>query len=949
MQYRLSVRLAAPLVERTSELAAVDALIRSTLAGDGRFVLIEGPAGIGKTSLLDEARRRASAGGAAVIHAQGAVLEREFGFGAVRQLFEPVVERAPSEQRAGLLAGAAGLAEPVVAPTGHVDAPPTHQPAVLHGLYWLTSNLADRSPLLIVVDDVHWCDPPSLQFLVYLVRRLEGLSVGLLAAVRTGDPYADAPLVEELRSESGTALLQPAPLTFDALRELIIEQLGDPHESFVDACRAASGGVPFLVNELLRVLAADGVRPTADAAKQIAETGPSTVAHATMLRLSRLAPSAASVARAVAIMGRQARLDRVAQLADIDPVETRAAVEGLADMQILAGGKELAFAHGLVRQAVYDDLSPTARADAHGRAADILAGERAPADEVATHLLLSAPEGRPDVVATLRTAAREASARGAPGSAVAYLRRAVGEGAAHAQERAVLMHELGSTERFARDPAAAEDLQEAHRLADDPVSRARIGWDLAQVYFAGGLWAEAQEVLDDSLANLGDRDLDIEARLEAFRVASEAADPARAAALDARLPRLRQLVERGGPGTRPLALILAVSAAYRDGDRADARALVEHGLDHGRLFRDEGAESLVQGVVALVGLDDLDAADAAVAGAFEDASLRGSAIGHISACFYRVLIESQRGRLSSAGSFLRSMIESSLEHGVTFAIPQGIWAGTDSLLERSGLDDIAGLVDAVQFEPEFLATVSGAAVMVARGRLRILHGVMKAGGIADLRAAGEVFRGARVENPIAAGWRTPLALALPEDERAEARALVEDELRSAKAFGLARCEGVALRAAGVIEGGQRGIALFEESLRVLEPAGAPLERARTLVELGAALRRANQRVASRGPLRAGLELASVCGAERLAAKAIDELHAAGARPRREMVSGPEALTSAEARVARMAAEGMTNKEIAQALVVTAKTVENQLSVVYRKLGVPSRAELQRALSPDLTD
>jgi DNA-binding CsgD family transcriptional regulator len=191
-------------------------------------------------------------------------------------------------------------------------------------------------------------------------------------------------------------------------------------------------------------------------------------------------------------------------------------------------------------------------------------------------------------------------------------------------------------------------------------------------------------------------------------------------------------------------------------------------------------------------------------------------------------------------------------------------------------------------------------------------------------------------------------LALAEEDRDEALALVDDELHISRRLGLARCEGVALRVQGMLEGGSRGLELLEESLRVLAPVDVPLERARTMVELGAAMRRANQRVASRAPLRAGLELAYVCGAERLAARAMEELHASGARPRREMGSGPDALTSAEARVARMAADGMTNKEIAQALFVTAKTIEKHLGAVYRKLLVSSRSELRGALSPDLS-
>jgi DNA-binding CsgD family transcriptional regulator len=148
----------------------------------------------------------------------------------------------------------------------------------------------------------------------------------------------------------------------------------------------------------------------------------------------------------------------------------------------------------------------------------------------------------------------------------------------------------------------------------------------------------------------------------------------------------------------------------------------------------------------------------------------------------------------------------------------------------------------------------------------------------------------------------------------------------------------------VIEGGAQGLTRLHEAVRVLEGSPARLEHARALVELGAALRRANQRAAAREPLRDGLELAQACGATRLIERARTELLAAGARPRRELRSGVDALTASERRIAQMAASGMSNPEIAQALFVTIKTVEGHLSGVYRKLDVRSRGELPAALT-----
>jgi DNA-binding NarL/FixJ family response regulator len=155
--------------------------------------------------------------------------------------------------------------------------------------------------------------------------------------------------------------------------------------------------------------------------------------------------------------------------------------------------------------------------------------------------------------------------------------------------------------------------------------------------------------------------------------------------------------------------------------------------------------------------------------------------------------------------------------------------------------------------------------------------------------------------------------------------------------------GIALRAAGLAEGGDRGIERLSESVQVLEVSPAVLEHARALADLGASLRRRGQRSHAREPLRRALDLAHRCGATALADRAHAELVATGARPRRAVFTGLDALTASERRVAEMAAEGLTNRQIAQALFVTEKTVESHLGQTYRKLEIGSRSELPHAL------
>jgi DNA-binding CsgD family transcriptional regulator len=194
-------------------------------------------------------------------------------------------------------------------------------------------------------------------------------------------------------------------------------------------------------------------------------------------------------------------------------------------------------------------------------------------------------------------------------------------------------------------------------------------------------------------------------------------------------------------------------------------------------------------------------------------------------------------------------------------------------------------------------------------------------------------------------WRSQAALALLQLGRSEEAApLAEQELALARAWGAPRALGAALRAAGLVAGGKQGLALLQEAVEVLADSPAKLEQAKARTELGAALRRANHRARARDQLRRAVELATICGASPLAARAESELLATGARPRRIALSGLESLTPSERRVAEMAAEGPTNREIAQALFVTPKTVEVHLSSVYRKLGIGSRSQLAGALS-----
>ena len=236
------------VLERDGELAAIGGLVEDVLAGRGGLVLVEGDAGIGKTTLV-RALRDLAGGRALVTSAvRAAELERELAFGVARDLLVPLVGAATA------------AAAPVLSP----DAPATGADffAVLHGLYWSVAERASRGPLLLAVDDAQWCDLPSLRFLAYLARRLDGLPVALLVASR---PVALDPVrgdvLDALAREPGARLLRPAPLSRPGVRSLIVDALGTPDARFEDACRTATGGNPFLLGELLADLRLVGAAP----------------------------------------------------------------------------------------------------------------------------------------------------------------------------------------------------------------------------------------------------------------------------------------------------------------------------------------------------------------------------------------------------------------------------------------------------------------------------------------------------------------------------------------------------------------------------------------------------------------------------------------------------------------------------------------------------------------
>ena len=854
-----------------------------------------------------------------MLSARGSQLEGEFAFGVVRQLFE--TRYAKPE----LLTGAAA---PAAAVFGQLDGGEGASFAALHGLYWLVLNLAEQGPLLLAVDDLHWCDRPSLLFFAYLARRLEGQPILLLAGLREAEPGTDPALLGEIAHDPAAARVRPGPLSEAAVVTVIEERLGaQPAPAFAAACHEATGGNPLLLSQLVTALAGEGVRPDAAHVDRVREIGPRAVSRTVLLRLARLPPEAGAVARAVAVLGDGAALPAVAALAEIDVAQVGAATRELARAEILRAEPPLAFSHPLVRDAVYHELSGSERELQHAQAADLLRSSGAPLEHVAAQLLHTSPRGERWAGELLWDAGRAAMQAGAADSAVAYLRRATDEHPFSGQ----LLFELGAAEVLTNGSAATEHLTQAYETLTDPLARAAVAGLLGRALMFMGSPEAAAVVARRAAHELPESLTDLRLALEALEFMTlYFGAPGREG-----LSGLR--VYRGLPGDGVGARMLAALAAWEmvgsDGTAAECAELALAALAGGRLLAADPALMPFPAILSLVVADRPEAAEI-FRGMVADAHRHGSLLSAGSALLWCGYGELRRGDLAAAEESLRAAASQLERWGhSTAGILLSRTVQAEIMHERGRTDEALALLEWIGTDDPkgnttFWWLATRATVLAAVGR-----------NAEAVEAADELaVRGEEIPDASRLWRRSLKAEALGRCD--EAVALTREELEITRAFGAPAPLGRTLRVLGTLTD---DLEPLYEATEVLEASTARLEHAKALAALGSALRRARRPTDAREPLRRALELAGVCGADALAAHVRAELHASGARPRRDALSGVESLTPSERRVVDLAAAGRTNRDIAQELYVTPKTVEVHLSNAYRKLGVSSRRELERAL------
>jgi DNA-binding CsgD family transcriptional regulator len=738
-------------------------------------------------------------------------------------------------------------------------------------------------------------------------------------------------------------VLRPTVLTEPAVALLIEQLLERPSsQQFTRACHVATDGNPFLVHELLRALERDDVVPDDVSVTRVEEIAPTTIALATFARLRRLGPAANDLACALAVLGRSAELRHAAALAQQDDAVAVQAADVLTAAGVVRDGRPLEFIHPIVRTTVYNALAPARRAASHKRAARLLAQDGVGDVAIAPHLLATESSGDRWVVERLRAAAREVLERGAPDAACTYLERATREPAPPADRLALLLA-LGSAELQVGKPAALARLRVVFEGASDVHMRLAAAQELVWALVFAGRVRDAVELCTQVVAGVSPDEQELALRLEADLVSIAQLAPAYAKPVIDRLARYEDRLRGETSGERQVLACLAFRAAHLGESASQTAALALLALADGTLLHDQyqsRSPAYFLAVLALLYADWLDEAERYFDLAIVESRRRGfAAVSGITAgCRCHVLI--RQGRLAQAEAEALSTLAANDSHAIARTMLLSCVLLT--MTERFDARAAERFLSEHTLDGDLSGAPMGDTLLACRGQLRLACGDAAAA-LRDFRALRRLQTISGLDNPMLASRACQALAYLQLGQRNAAGTLAEEELQRARRWNTPSALAFALRTAGLIEGGARGIELLKESVASVEQSPAAYERARSLTELGAALRRDGQRRTALQQLRAGLDLADRCGASRLARRARDELVALGARPRRAAVSGRDALTPSERRVAQLAADGLSNRDIAQTLFVTLRTVEGHLTHTYMKLDITSRQQLAHAM------
>ncbi len=931
--------VALEIVGREDELAALDEFFGAD-PKPARALVLDGDPGIGKTTLLRYAIACAGAGPARVLSCAPASSEAPLAFASLRDLFADVDDelpsRLPSPQRRALeialLRADPGRGKP-------------DQGAISAAVLGVLRLLTELSPVLLAIDDAQWLDPESAAALGFVVRRIDSLPISLLVASRGGAGEPAALGLDRALPDERVLRLHIGPLSLGALHRMLNVRLDKvfPRPT-LRRLHEVSGGNPFFALELARALERRGGHTGASEILPVPERLNELVGE----RLATLPDETFEVVQvAAALSSPTVRI--VTAVAGSDP----SSVDGAVEAQVIEVEQgSIRFTHPLLASAAYAAVPPARRRELHARLAGVVVGT----EERATHLALATESVDASVAAELEEAAQVARARGAPAAAASLaeharrltpprdagdlLRRTMEAAGFHYEAgdaglgRALLEDAVASAEPGLQRAEALKRLARAHSFeADLRVAATLYRRAIDEAGDTGSTRADAEAGLGVALMRMLE---DLPAAVEHARRASRLAEV---------LPDARDLAEflstqavieaLTGDAAGPQSMARAVEvgeAAERAGRAHDAAFLV--GL-RGPAF-----------MPAVLGAftDDLEGARRVVERARTQALEFGDEASLPLILRYLGYVELLEGNWETAGSWANEGYEVAVQTGQVSQ--QAVLAGTRALIDAHlGREEETRAAAA-----EALRLADDTAAMFARLLAVSAHGVLELS-LGNAAAALEQLE-PLVEDLEAAGLREPavsrfvpdtihalLAVGRSTDAEALLARFEERAVRLNRPSALAasaRCRGLLLASSSHFEG---AIASLKLALEHHERIAIPFDRTRTLLALGATYRRGKQKAAARTTLDEAVAEFERLGASLWAQEARAQLARIGGR----VPSGGK-LTPTEQRVADLVLEGLSSKQVAAALFVTPKTVETQLSRIYAKLGIHSRAQLARRLA-----
>ncbi|HEX7304973.1 helix-turn-helix transcriptional regulator [Lentzea sp.] len=753
----------------------------------------------------------------------------------------------------------------------------------LEQLYTRAADSARRTPTLMVVDDVQVADTFSKRALAYLRPRLRNLPVVIALGASPGYLATDEVTLPEITGA------HPVRVDLDGLGVDAVARLTDRDPQ---RCHDLTGGNPYLLHALLR------------------EEGEGSAAVGEMIGMRlRDHTGAAEVARSAAVLDGDAGLELLSSLTGFDALP---AVDALVRLGVLADTDPLTFRHPFVRNSILADMPVAVRSAAHARAARLLFDVDAPAHHVAGHVLKARSVRLPWAVGLLREA-----------GGVEHLERALDEHLSE-EDRLSIEVELGHVEHLADRSQGRDRVRDALARCEDPHLAATVALSLIQRMCTGSDAYFAASIAILVIARLlpEDRDLVWNIVCTTYLVAANR-DTQMANCAGKYYDDLIRDVPKDPELQRVRAALLAAGAARCGDSSAEAveRALEALDGEHVDLLAEPYLFTLLLPVLT----EDpqhssrywLSLSSASVS---HDPHLRRGMLSMIArgAEFHAV------GDLARAYTFLSSPVKTG--GGDCPAVLLATAELAEVCVELGQFDEAAPLVAE---DGDLLQHIN---VVYARGRLK-LASCHSEGALEDLLEAGRRLAAREMPNPALVPWRHHAVRAyLAQGNRDDAARLAHEELDLAKRWGSARVVGTALMSVGI---STDDVDVLAEAEHLLASSPHRLLHAQSVYWLGHHLRRKGRTDAAATHLRQAFELARHLRAHPLAKLAGDEVDGGD-----DQVQG---LTKQENRVARMAVQGLTNRQIAEALHLTRRTVELHLSSAYRKLGINGRAELVAAL------